>query len=183
MNWFNNIALTVTTYLLVWLQSTFNEFRSLTGVQIDLLPSLVVYAALRSNLSGLTIVAVLGGLLYDSVSANPLGVTMLPLFAVGTAIQHAREFILRDQGYAQMVLGLAASAGVPLIALLILVNIDAQPLVGWFSLWQWVVNSVVGALFTPVWFKIFDLIGLVLNYRPLGQSSFRPDREIKRGRQ
>jgi len=35
---------------------------------------------------------------------------------------------------------------------------------------------------TPVWFAFFDWIGQALNYRPLGESSFRPDRQIKRGR-
>lgn len=182
MNRFNAIPLFVMTYLVVWLQSTLNEFREVTGVQMDLLPSLVVYTALRSNLGGLISVAVFGGLLYDSLSANPLGVTMLPLFVTGSLIQQAREFILREQAYAQMILGLAVSATVPVISLLILVNIDAKPLIGWFSLWQWLVMSVGGALFTPLWFRIFDGISLVLSYRPVGQTSFRPDREIKRGR-
>jgi cell shape-determining protein MreD len=182
MNRFTAIALLAVTYLVVWLQSTFNEFRDVTGVQIDLLPSLVVYTALRSSLGGLISVAVFGGLLYDSVSANPVGVTMLPLFLGGSIIQQAREFILREQAYAQMILGLALSAAAPLVSLLILINIDSKPLIGWFSLWQWLVISVVGAVFTPLWFRIFDGIALVLNYRPVGQSSFRPDREIKRGR-
>jgi hypothetical protein len=183
MNRLNLIALMVMTYLVIWLQSTMNEFRHVLGAQLDLLPSLVVYAALRSNLAGLVVVAVGGGLLFDSVSANPLGATMLPLFIIGSAIQQGREFILRDQGYAQMVLGLAATAAVPPMVLIILVNVDARPLVGWFSIWQWLIMSVAGAVFTPIWFSIFDLISLVLNYRPLGQASFRPDREIKRGRQ
>src|SRR5262245_38641010 len=182
MKQLNLILLLVVTYVVVWLQSTFNELRHVLGVQIDLLPSLVVYAALRSNLAGLTCVAVLGGLLQDSLSANPLGVTLLPLFVFGSAIQQGREYILREQGYAQMILGLAASAGTPLVAALILINLDARPLLGWFSLWPWVVVSVVGALFTPIWFQIFDALGSILNYRPFGQGSFRPDREIKRGR-
>jgi rod shape-determining protein MreD len=182
MNQLNIILLLVVTYVLVWLQSTFNEVRHVLGVQLDLLPSLVVYTALRSNLAALTCVAVLGGLLQDSLSANPLGVTMLPLFVIGSAIQQGREYILREQAYAQMILGLAASAATPLIAALILINLDARPLLGWFSLWQWVVVSVFGAIFTPVWFRIFDALGAILNYRPFGQGSFRPDREIKRGR-
>jgi hypothetical protein len=182
MNWFNTLILLVMTYVVVWLQATFTEVRSLIGVQIDLLPSLVVYTALRSGFLSLSLVAVLGGLLYDSLSANPLGVTLLPLFVVGLAVQRSREFILRDQPYAQVILGLWASALVPALSLIILMNIDARPLIGWFSLWQWLVVSVVGAAFTPLWFRIFELLGSVLNYRPLGQSSFRPDREIKRGR-
>ena len=33
----------------------------------------------------------LGGLWFDSLSANPLGVTVLPLFAIGLAIHLKRE--------------------------------------------------------------------------------------------
>jgi hypothetical protein len=182
MSQLNVILLLVVTYLLVWLQSTVNEVRQVLGVQIDLLPSLVVYTALRSNLAGLTCVAVLGGLLQDSLSANPLGVTLLPLFAIGSAIQQGREYILREQAYAQMILGLVASAATPLIAALILINLEVRPLLGWFSIWQWFVVSVAGAVFTPIWFRVFDSLGAILNYRPFGQGSFRPDREIKRGR-
>jgi hypothetical protein len=35
---------------------------------------------------------------------------------------------------------------------------------------------------TPLWFTVFDYIGETFNYRPLGESSFRSDRQIKRGR-
>jgi hypothetical protein len=36
---------------------------------------------------------------------------------------------------------------------------------------------------TPVWFRLFAWIGETLNYRAWGETSFRADREIKRGRQ
>jgi cell shape-determining protein MreD len=183
MNWFNTIALLFVTYLIVFFQATFNELRHFIGAQVDLLPSLIVYAALSNGVVTLSLVAVCGGLWVDSLSANPLGVTMLPLLVVGLLIQRSREFILRDQAYAQVVLGLCASAAVPLLTLLILFNLDAHPLVSWFSLWQWIVMSVGGAVVTPVWFRVFDWIGRVLNYRPVGESGFRPDREIKRGKQ
>jgi hypothetical protein len=35
---------------------------------------------------------------------------------------------------------------------------------------------------TPVCFKLFDRLRRALEYQPVTQSSFRPDREIKRGR-
>ncbi len=183
MRQLNVLLLLVVAYLVVWVQATFTETRHVLGAQFDLLPSLTVYAALRSNLPGVLAVSVLGGLLQDAISANPLGVTMLPLFVAGSAVQQGREYVLREQNYAQMILGLAASAFCPLLAVIILINIDSRPLLGWFSLWQWTFVSVTGALFTPVWFLIFDALGGVLNYRPIGQGSFRPDREIKRGRQ
>lgn len=182
MSRLNTIAILVVAYLVVFAQSTFNGLRHVAGVQVDLLPSLVVYAALSGGVVTLTLVTVCGGLWLDSLSANPLGVSILPLFLLGLFIQRSRDLILRDQPYAQMLLGLTASALAPLGTLLILINTDSRPLVGWFSLWQWFVLSVVGALFTPVWFRFFDLVGRALNYRPLGETSFRADRQIKRGR-
>jgi len=183
MNWFNSIAILVVVYLAVFLQATFNELRHCLGVQIDLLPSLVVYASLSSGIVTLSCVAVCGGLWFDSHSANPLGISVLPLFLVGLLMQRSRDLILREQPFAQFVLGAAASAGVPLLTLLLLINTNIQPLIGWFSLWQWLVMSAAGGAVTPVWFGFFDHIGQALTYRPQGESSFRPDREIKRGKQ
>jgi rod shape-determining protein MreD len=183
MNWFNTIALLVVAYLAVFAQATVNEFRLAFGAQIDLLPGLVVYASLSSGVPALTLVAVCGGLWLDSLSANPLGVSMLPLFLTGLLIHRSRDLILRQQPFAQFVLGTSASVAVPLLTLLLLLNSNVQPLVSWFSLWQWIVMSVAGGLVTPLWFLLFDRLGEALNYRALGETSFRSDREIKRGRQ
>lgn len=182
MNWFNTIAILLLAYLAVFFQATFNELRHFAGVQVDLLPGLVVYTAISSGIVTLTLVTVCGGLWLDSLSANPPGLSTLPLFVIGLFIQRNRDAILRDQPYAQMLLGLTASALAPLFCVLILVNTGARPLIGWFSLWQWFVMSVIGAVATPVWFWIFDFAGRILNYRPIGEMGFRHDREIKRGR-
>lgn len=182
MNWFNTIAILVVAYLAVFFQATFNEIRHTLGVQIDLLPSLVVYAGLSSGIVALSLVAVCGGLWFDSLSANPLGTSVLPLFLIGLLFQRNRDLILREQPFAQFILGASASAAVPLFTVLLLINSNQEPLVGWFSLWQWIVMSTIGGAMTPLWFAFFDWIGQTLNYRPLGESSFRPDRQIKRGR-
>ena len=183
MNWFNTIAIVVVVYLAVFLQATSNELRHWIGVQIDLLPSLVVYASLSRGIAAMSCVAVCGGLWLDSLSANPLGISVLPLFLVGLLILRSRDLILRQEPFAQFVLGASASAAVPLLTLLLLVNTNVQPLIGWFSLWQWLVLSAVGGVATPVWFGFFDRLGQALNYRPVGETSFRADREIKRGKQ
>ena len=183
MNWFNTITILVATYLAVFFQATFNDTRALLGVQIDLLPSLMVYASLSGNIATVSLLAMLGGLWFDSLSANPMGTSVLPLFLVGFLFQRSREFILREQPFAQWVLGACAGAAVPLLAVLLLLNTNVQPLLSWFSLWQWIVVTAVSGLMTPVWFFCFDWIGTVLNYTAVGETSFRPDRQIKRGRQ
>lgn len=183
MSWFNTIAILVVAYLAIYAQATVNEFRHLLGVQIDLLPSLVVYAALSSGVTTFTIVALCGGLWIDSLSANPLGISLLPLFLVGLVIHQFSDLILRDQPFAQFILGLCATAAVPIITLVLLMNTQVQPLLSWFSLWQWIAMSVMGGAVTPLWFFVFDHIAETFNYRPWGETSFRPDRQIKRGRQ
>ena len=70
----------------------------------------MVYAALNADIVTVSLLAVLGGLWFDSLSANPLGVSILPLFAVGFVIYLQRELILRELPFAQFVLGAAASA-------------------------------------------------------------------------
>jgi rod shape-determining protein MreD len=179
---FHTLLILVAAFLAVFAQAAMDGPRHWLGAQVDLLPALMVYAALRTNLATMTLLAVFGGLCFDALSANPTGVTMLPLFAVGLALQVRRELILRDQPFAQSVLGAGAGAAVPALTLLLLLTGGFAPLVGWGSLWQIVVMSVSSGLLTPLVFKAFGLCHSALSYRPATQTSFRHDRDIRRGR-
>ncbi len=152
------------------------------GAQVDLLPALLVYASLSANLLTVALLALLGGLGFDSLSANPLGVSVLPLFIVGLLIYRKRNLILRDQLFAQWILGLGASALVPLLTLLLLFTGGKSPLIGWGSLWQLIVMTLGGGIAAPLLFRIFGSLENALNYRRNIETSFRPDREIRRGR-
>jgi len=55
-------------------------------------------------------------------------------------------------------------------------------LLGWCSLWQWLVMVLGGAAFTPVCFYLFDRFNRAFSYQAQPETSFRPDREIKRDR-
>jgi len=89
MNFLQTSVLLFVAFLVVFLQSTVTGLRLVTGAQIDLLPSLMVYAGLHGGLGAITALAILGGLMHDSLSANALGISILPLFAVGAFI-HSR---------------------------------------------------------------------------------------------
>ena len=182
MNWLNTFFILAAAFLAVFWEAAFEGLRRVLGAQIDLLPPLMVYASLCAPLSTVALLALLGGLWFDSLSANPLGVTVLPLFVVGLAIHVKRELILRDQMFAQAVLGLAASATVPALTLLLLLTIGHAPLLGWGMLWQWMVMAVGGAIATPVFFVLFEWLERALVHQPSSETSFRPDREIRRGR-
>src|SRR5688572_32055250 len=110
MNPLHTILVLMAAFLAVFWEAAFPGTSRWLHAQVDLLPSLMVYASLCAGLTTVALLSVFGGLLFDSLSANPLGVSILPLLVVGLAIYWRRELILRDQPYAQFVLGLGASA-------------------------------------------------------------------------
>jgi rod shape-determining protein MreD len=176
------ILLGVIALLAVFLQGSFDGVRQILGVQPELLPSLIVYAALSGTLGSVALVAVGGGLLLDSLSANPLGVSVVPLFLAGIALHAGQELIMKREIFAQMVLGAAASTVVPVLVLISLLTGEHVPVVGWGTLWQLAIIAAFGALLTPFWFIIFDWLHLSLAYDRATGTSFRPDREIRRGK-
>jgi len=179
MNPFQPVLILSFAFLAVFAEATLSAPRHLLGAQIDLLPALMVYTALSADLVTVCLLAILGGVWFDSFSANPLGVSILPLFVVGFPIYLRRELILRDLPFAQLMLGGAASAVVPLLSLLLLLNGGKEPLLVWGSLWQWVVMTAGGGLVTPVIFKLFAWLGRTLGYQRHIEMGFRPDREIR----
>jgi hypothetical protein len=178
----NTLFVFLAAFLAVFWAAAFQGIRHLLGAQIDLLPPLIVYASLYCDLGTIASLAVFGGLGFDSLSANPLGISVLPLFISGLAIYSYRDLILRDQTFARFALGLGASALTPILILLMLLTTGRTPLFGWGTLWQLIVMSLGGAIATPIVFEILAWLNRTLGHAPVAQSSFRPDREIRRGR-
>jgi len=182
MNFFNSLLLLAGAFLAVFAEALCQWPRHWLGAQVDLLPALMIYAALNSDLATLSLLAVLGGLWFDSLSANPAGISILPLFAIGYPIWLRRDLILRELPFAQLILGAAASALAPALSVLLLLSAGRSPLLGWGSLWQWLVMTAGGAAATPLLFRLFDKCNRALGYQPQSETSFRPDREIQRGK-
>jgi len=182
MNWLHTLFVLAMAFLAVFWEAAFSGLRHLIGAQIDLLPALMVYASLCTGITTVTLLAILGGLWFDSLSSNPLGVSVLPLFVVGLVIHIKRDLILRDETFAQAVLGFAASATVPVLTLLLLLTTRHTPLIGWGTLWQLLVMSVGGAIATPICFELFSWLDRTLVHPRATQTTFRSDREIQRGR-
>jgi cell shape-determining protein MreD len=182
MSWVTTALIFAAAFLAVFWEAAFNGLRHFLGAQVDLLPALMVYAALRASLTTVCLLAVFGGLCFDSLSANPLGITVLPQFAIGFPIFLLRDLILRDQVFAQWTLGLVASAVAPLLTLMLLLTIGHSPVLGWGTLWQIIVMTAGGAIATPICFVAFEWLNRALVHLPISQPSFRPDREIRRGR-
>jgi cell shape-determining protein MreD len=182
MNWLKSMIILAAAFVAVFLEAVCREPRQFLGAQIDLLPAIVIYASLSADIVTITLVAVLGGLWFDALSMNPLGVSILPLFIAAFMVYPRRVLILRDQYYARFVLGLGASLAVPILQLLLLLTMRANPVVGWGTPWQLLVMGIGGGLLTPPCFWLLDLLVQMLTYRPAVESSFRDDRQIRRGR-
>jgi rod shape-determining protein MreD len=177
-----NTLVLLAALLAVFGQSAFSGLRDLLGAQVNLLPALMVYAALSASPALMLTLAVTGGLLFDTLSANPLGTSVLPLLTLGFLIQWRRDLLLHDHIYAHFVLGFLASAVAPVLSVLILLTLGQSPLLGWGSIWQWVVMSVGGGVATPILFLLFGWCNHALGYQRVVETSFRTDREIRRGR-
>jgi rod shape-determining protein MreD len=182
ITWLNTVVLLVAAVLAIFAEAAFQGLRHWLGAQVDLLPAFMVYAGLRANLAAVISLAVLGGLCFDSLSANPFGVSILALFIVGLGLHINRELILRDQAFAQFMLGGMASAIAPFLTLLLLLTTGHRPLLGWGTIWQFAVVALAGAAATPIIFEVMGWIDQVLGRQSISESTFRPDREIHRGR-
>jgi cell shape-determining protein MreD len=182
MTWLTTLFLLAAAFLAVFWEAAFPGLRQLLGAQVDVLPALMVYAGLRTNFTTVCLMSFLSGLWFDSLSENPLGITILPLFVVGVGVHLFRELILREQVFAQTVLGLIGSLAAPLLTLVLLLTTGRTPMLGWGTLWQLLVMSVGGAIATPVFFVLFEWIQSKLVHSRVVETSFRPDREIRRGR-
>jgi len=176
---FNSLMILIAAYAVVFLQSAMNGF---LGTQLDVLPALMVYASLTAGPVTVAALALCGGLWFDSLSANPLGITILPLLAIGFTVQVRRDLILRDQSFAQFIIGLTASFAAPAITLMFLLTAGRTPLLGWGTVWQMLLMTLVGGAATPGFFWLFGRVAQTFDYREVVTSSFRTDREIRRGR-
>lgn len=172
----------VMTYLAVFVQAGFDAPRLWLGSPLSLLPALLVYTALRLDLLAVTLVSLCGGLWLDSLSANPLGASILPLFVTGWLLWRRRELLLQELGYAQLVLGAAASVLVPALTLVLVLSKGLHPDLGWQTLWQFAALAMTGGVLTPLLFRLLDLLGRLFLHPAITAAPYRTDRELKRGR-
>jgi cell shape-determining protein MreD len=176
------VLLLVLAYLAVFVQAGWDAPRLWLGSHLSLVPVLMVYAALRLDLLAVTLLSLAAGLWLDSLSANPLGASVLPLFLTGWLLWRRRELLLRELDYAQLILGAAASVLVPLVTLVLVLSKGLHPDLGWQTLWQLTVQGVSGGILTPVIFRLLDWLERMFLHPAIKPVPYRADRELKRGR-
>ncbi|MCP5520402.1 MAG: hypothetical protein H7A46_02490 [Verrucomicrobiales bacterium] len=168
--------------LAVFVTAAWNLPRAWLGSPLSLLPPVLVCAALQEQGSAWQWVAVVGGLARDSLSLDPLGVSILPLYLTGWFLSSHRELLLSELAFAQAILGLAVGAAVPLLTLGLVVASGDVPAMGGRLFWQWLVLTVSGGLITPAMFRIWRRVEAWFAHPMIPSTSFREDREILRGK-
>jgi len=160
------------------MQSHWSGPRLCLGFQPDLTPSLLVCVGLSLGVGQVSTTAMLTGLWLDSLSANPLGLSVPPLFIVGWMMFTFRELIVQDDLAAQFYLGATAGAATPLLQLWLLWVMGADPLIGWsMGIW-WIVNAACCGVAVP----LFATLGGLLD-RWLLHSAHDPNRWPNENRQ
>ena len=124
----------------------------------------------------------LGAACRDSLSANPVGVSLIPLLLIGWILAEHREIVLRESLFARWILGSLAGAVYPLLSVAILLTLGEEPLLGWRFLWGMGIWTLSGGVLSLLAFPVFDWLTDRFAYQPVTPPSFRPDREITRGR-
>lgn len=155
--------------------------RDVIGFYIDLVPLLVVYMALTAELTTLVLVSSIIGLFFDSVSANPLGVSPISFILAGLIVYGYRHLVLRKSWQIQYLSGLLCSILIPFNTFILLKFIGAEPFMAFKLIIKLLISGSLNALLTPLIFGIIDWIENTFNYKQVKMSSFRPDREIRRG--
>jgi rod shape-determining protein MreD len=168
--------------LTVFLQTSTEIPRCWLYAQVDLLPSLVVFASATGDFTAFIACVFIGGLSQDSFSSNPLGTSILPLLSMGAAVHRSRALIVLQDPWVQAVAGFVGSLLASILSILVIRTLGLHPIVGWISFWPMAVMAVGSAAATPFWFWLFPCLEKTFGYDKMPETSFRPDREIKRGR-
>lgn len=165
------IAIFLATYLAVYIGVAVDLPRDWLGSSISLLPSLLVYAAIQHPVWGVSIVAVFGGLLQDSFSGNPLGVSIAALFVLGFTLNQKRDFVMHQLPLARMLLGFLMGGTVTLLGFL-LTKITTAPAVSALIVAKTVfLTAIASAFLTPLTFHLFARLHRTFTFKTIRRGS------------
>ena len=140
MKGFFTLTILLTALALIYAASAWHLPRQLTGAQLDPLPALMLVVALRAPISAITALAIGGSLFQSALSSGPVGVSLLPLYALGLIVHLNTHSLSQHHIGPRFALGAIAGGLVPAVTLGLLLLSGHEPLVGWFTLWQWSVG-------------------------------------------
>ena len=156
----------LTSLAVIFFEAACQIPRNLTGAQIDPLPALMIVTALRAPVLAITALAIMGSLWQSSLSSDPLGISMLPLFALGMLVYLNIKSISHHHIGSRFALGAIAGALMPILTLCLLLLTGHQPMIGLYSLWQWAVGIIGSGLFALFYFPWLEWLDLTMEEQP-----------------
>lgn len=168
MKAFFTFTILLTALVGIFLESACQISRNLTGAQIDPLPALMIVTALRAPVFAITALAIMGSLWQSSLSSDPLGISMLPLFALGMLVHLNIKGISHHQIGSRFALGAIAGALIPILTLCLLLLSGQKPMIGLYSLWQWAVGIIGNGLFALGFFPWLKWLDRTMEEQPFG---------------
>ena len=172
------LVLFLGVYILAFMQSHWSGPRLWLGFQPDLSPALLVFVGLTMGAGYVSTLAIFTGLLLDSLSANPLGVSVLPLFFAGWVVFCFREKVMVRELFAQVYLGIMAGLIVFLFQLILLILVQANPMFGWgMGFW-----ALLNSLFCGAAVPLFNLLSKTFE-QWFSHPSYNPNRWPNSNRQ
>ena len=166
------ISLFVAVYLAVYASVGVDTLRWLMGGPVSLLPALLVYSAIQHpSFWGVTIVGVVGGLLQDSFSSTPLGISVAALFAVGFTLNRKREYVMHQLPFARMLLGGIVGFVVPLLGFILTVLTESPAVSVPHVVWRLFVSAAFTAIATPLIFRLFQRLHRTFSFRTICDTS------------
>ena len=172
------LLLLIVAYVLTFIQSYWHWPRLLLGFQPDLTPAFLVFVGMTMGAGYVSSMALATGLWLDSLSANPFGISVLPLFFVGWVVFCVREKIMTREFMAQIYLGIIAGLIVFLFQLILLRIFSVNPMIGWEMVFWSLLNAFFCGLFVPL---------LTLSHKAFGRwfshPSYEPNKWLDNNRQ
>ena len=166
----------------VYLEARWSIIEGRWRAQVDLLPVFAAYAALHGGRRVMVGVALVSGTWLDLLSANPLGTSLLSLTLTSFILHGAHEMILKGQLAAQSFICFSAGALNTFMSVLFLWGSGMEPLIGWGTPWQIMVNALVCGLVGPFLFIILNQLDRWVSYEPMAKPWHRTVVEVKRNR-
>ena len=175
------LLLLFATALILFAQGRGLLTERILGTRIDLLPSLLVHAAWRGGFAVGTAFAAIAGLLLDTLSATPLGTSLVTLVLASLPLHATRELVARERPRVQALAGGCVAAIFHSLSLALLVLLGREPNAGWITVAHLGVLVALNALLSPILFRVFDRLEFHLTYKEIPEEAVREEVEIKRG--
>ena len=130
--------------------------------KVPVLLGLAIYYALTRDRNWMLVAAVLAGILQDALGRIPMGYSSCCFCLVGLIVQRYREILFGFRAMTHLMVGALAGGGVTLLLVVLLAKdglVEMQ--LGW-ALSKIVGAAALGALCTPVAFRLVETLDLKL---------------------